>query len=136
MSAAWLTADAISPSRTSIGPGFPAGKDWLSSQAMCHAASAAVSASWRLRLMAGTSVTATLIRSVPTAFFELDWTKPVYGDAEALLSGEGGRGVQTVEKSYLHTPDSSSVLMVDDVPTEARLHPAGWQPLPELKGVK
>ena len=27
VSAAWLTADAISPSRTSIGPGFPAGKE-------------------------------------------------------------------------------------------------------------
>lgn len=64
--------------------------------------------------------------AVPLSFMELDWSKPVYGDAEALLSGEGGRGVQTVEKAYLTTPDSSATTMVDDVPTEARLHPAGW----------
>lgn len=67
--------------------------------------------------------------SVPLSFLELDWGKPIYGDAEALLSGEGGRGVQTVEKAYLTTPDSSATLMVDDVPTEARLHPAGWTQL-------
>jgi hypothetical protein len=64
--------------------------------------------------------------AVPWPFFELDAAKPVYGDAEALLSGDGGRGLQTVEKAYLHTPDSSATTMVDDVPTETRLHPAGW----------
>ena len=64
--------------------------------------------------------------SIPSSFFELDFSKKVYYDAEALLSGEGGRGLQTVRKVYLNTPDSSPVLMVDDAPTESRLHPFGW----------
>jgi hypothetical protein len=64
---------------------------------------------------------------VPEAFFELDFAKNVFFDAEALFSGDGGRGLQTVRREWLHTPDSSEATMVDDVPTEARLRPKGWQ---------
>ena len=74
--------------------------------------------------------------AVPQSFFELDFSQKVFADAEVLLSGEGGRGLQTVEKAYLHTPDSSSVLMVDDVPTEARLHPHGWVEMAEMADKK
>lgn len=63
---------------------------------------------------------------VPESFFELDFAKDVYFDAEALFSGDGGRGLQTVRREWLHTPDSSEATMVDDVPTEARLRPKDW----------
>ena len=74
--------------------------------------------------------------AVPQSFFELDFSQKVFADAEVLLSGEGGRGLQTVEKAYLHTPDSSSVLMVDDVPTEARMHPHGWVEMADMADKK
>mgnify|MGYP003313664677 CR=1 FL=1 len=47
-----------------------------------------------------------------------------------LFSGEGGRGVQTVRRVYLYNHESSATSMVDDTPTESRLHPAGWKKLP------
>jgi hypothetical protein len=65
--------------------------------------------------------------SVPESFFELDFTKPVYWDAQVLLSGEGGRGVQTVSRTYLYNPETSATSMVDDTPTESRLRPQGWR---------
>ena len=64
---------------------------------------------------------------VPEAFLDLDYGKDVFFDAEALFSGNGGRGLQTVRREWLHTPDSSEATMVDDVPTEARLRPKGWR---------
>ncbi len=67
---------------------------------------------------------------VPESFFAavgLDLTKDVYFDAEALFSGDGGRGLQTVRREWLYTPDSSGATMVDDVPTESRLRPEGWR---------
>lgn len=60
------------------------------------------------------------------SFFELDFAKNVFFDAEALFSGDGGRGLQTVRREWLNTPDSSEATMVDDVPTEARLRPKDW----------
>ena len=65
--------------------------------------------------------------SVPAAFFELDFAQPVAFEAEALLSGQGQRGVGTVERCYLNSPDSSATTMTDDVPTESRLYPKGWK---------
>ena len=67
--------------------------------------------------------------SVPESFFGLTLPGRIYYDAEALFSGEGGRGLQAVRREYLHTPDSSEATMVDDVPTESRLRPQGWQPV-------
>ncbi len=67
--------------------------------------------------------------AVPAEFLEIDLDGEVFFDAEALLSGDGGRGLQTVQRVYLNNPDSSATTMVDDVPTEARLHPAGWRKL-------
>jgi hypothetical protein len=64
--------------------------------------------------------------AVPAAFLELDFAKPVFWEAEALFSGIGGRGVGTVRRVYLHSPESSQTSMTDDTPTEARLYPAGW----------
>jgi hypothetical protein len=64
--------------------------------------------------------------AVPVAFLELDFAKPVFWEAEALFSGIGGRGVGTVRRVYLHSPESSQTSMTDDTPTEARLYPAGW----------
>ncbi len=67
---------------------------------------------------------------VPESFFAavgLDLAKDVYFDAEALFSGDGGRGLQTVRREWLYTPDSSGATMVDDVPTESRLRPEGWR---------
>lgn len=64
--------------------------------------------------------------SIPETFFELDFARPVFWDAQALFSGEGGRGVQTVQRVYLHNPETSATSMVDDIPTESRLRPAGW----------
>lgn len=67
---------------------------------------------------------------VPESFLAgvgLSLANPVYFDAEALFSGDGGRGLQTVRREWLHTPDSSAATMVDDVPTESRLRPEGWK---------
>ena len=63
---------------------------------------------------------------VPETLFELDFAKPVFWDAEALFSGVGGRGVGTVRRVYLHNEETAQTSMVDDVPTEARLHPEGY----------
>lgn len=65
--------------------------------------------------------------SVPEAFFELDFSKPVFWEAELLLSGEGGRGVQAVKKVHWNSEESGRATMVDDVPTESRLWPKGWK---------
>ena len=59
-------------------------------------------------------------------FFELDFSKPAYWNAQVLLSGEGGRGLGTVRKVYANDPGTSAATMVDDVPTESRLQPGGW----------
>ena len=63
---------------------------------------------------------------VPETLFELDVSKPVFWDAEALFSGDGGRGVGTVKRVYLYNRETSQTSMVDDTPTEARLHPEGY----------
>ena len=63
---------------------------------------------------------------VPETLFELDFSKPVFWDAEALFSGDGGRGVGTVKRVYLYNRETSQTSMVDDTPTEARLHPEGY----------
>ena len=63
---------------------------------------------------------------VPEAFLELDFSKPVFWDAEVLFSGDAGRGVGTVRRVYLYNPETSQTSMVDDTPTEARLHPEGY----------
>jgi len=63
---------------------------------------------------------------VPEEFFEIDFAKPVFWDAEALFSGDGGRGVGTVKRVYLYNRETSQTSMVDDTPTEARLHPEGY----------
>ncbi len=65
--------------------------------------------------------------TVPEAFFELDFARGVYGDVQALFSGEGGRGVQSVRRVYLYNPESSATSMVDDAPTESRLRPGAWK---------
>lgn len=64
--------------------------------------------------------------TVPAEFLELDFAKGFAFEAEALLSGEGQRGLGTVERCYLNSPDSSETTMTDDVPTESRLYPKGW----------
>ena len=64
---------------------------------------------------------------VPETLFELDFSKPVFWDAEALFSGDGGRGVGTVKRVYLYNRETSQTSMVDDTPTEARLHPEGYE---------
>ena len=64
---------------------------------------------------------------VPEEFFEIDFSKPVFWDAEALFSGDGGRGVGTVKRVYLYNRETSQTSMVDDTPTEARLHPEGYE---------
>ena len=64
--------------------------------------------------------------SVPYAFFETDVKGGSAAEAEILLSGEGGRGLGTVRRIYLYSPDGSQTTMVDDTPTEARMYPAGW----------
>ena len=63
---------------------------------------------------------------VPETLFELDFSKPVFWDAEALFSGDGGRGVGTMKRVYLYNEEKSQTSMVDDTPTEARLHPEGY----------
>jgi hypothetical protein len=63
---------------------------------------------------------------VPEEFFEIDFSKPVFWDAEALFSGDGGRGVGTVKRVYIYNRETSQTSMVDDTPTEARLHPEGY----------
>jgi hypothetical protein len=64
---------------------------------------------------------------VPETLFELDFSKPVFWDAEALFSGDGGRGVGTVKRVYICNRETSQTSMVDDTPTEARLHPEGYE---------
>ena len=63
---------------------------------------------------------------VPEVLFELDFSKPVFWDAEALFSGNGGKGIGTVRRVYLYNEEKSQTSMVDDTPTEARLHPEGY----------
>ena len=63
---------------------------------------------------------------VPETLFELDFSKPVFWDAEALFSGNGGKGIGTVRRVYLYNEEKSQTSMVDDTPTEARLHPEGY----------
>ena len=63
---------------------------------------------------------------VPEALFELDFSKPVFWDAEALFSGNGGKGIGTVRRVYLYNEEKAQTSMVDDTPTEARLHPEGY----------
>ena len=63
---------------------------------------------------------------VPETLFELDFSQPVFWDAEALFSGDGGRGVGTMKRVYLYNEEKSQTSMVDDTPTEARLHPEGY----------
>ena len=65
--------------------------------------------------------------AVPASFLELDFGGGYAFEAEALLSGEGQRGLGTVERCYLNSPDSSETTMTDDVPTESRLYPRGWK---------
>lgn len=65
--------------------------------------------------------------SLPAEFLELDASGGYAFEAEALLSGQGPRGLGTVERCYLHSPVSSSTTMTDDVPTESRLYPKGWR---------
>ena len=65
--------------------------------------------------------------SVPAPFLELDFGKGYAFEAEALLSGQGQRGLGPVERCYLNSPDSSETSMTDDVPTESRLYPKGWK---------
>ena len=67
--------------------------------------------------------------SVPKDFLELDFDGEVWYDVEALFSGEGGRGLQTLRREYLFNPETSATTMVDDVPTESRLRPVGWKKL-------
>ena len=64
---------------------------------------------------------------VPETLFEHDFSKPVFWDAEALFSGDGGRGVGTMKRVYLYNEEKSQTSMVDDTPTEARLHPEGYE---------
>lgn len=71
--------------------------------------------------------------SVPERFFETELSAECAVEAEVLFSGEGGRGVGTVKRLYLYSPDSSSTTMVDDTPTESRLYPADWGTM-KLKG--
>ena len=66
---------------------------------------------------------------VPEEFLELDLSKPVFWDAEALFSGDGARGTCTMKRVYLNNPETSQTSMVDDTPTEARLHPEGYKEL-------
>ena len=63
---------------------------------------------------------------VPETLFEIDFSKPVFWDAEVLFSGDGGRGVGTVKRVYIYNEEKSQTSMVDDTPTEARLHPEGY----------
>ena len=63
---------------------------------------------------------------VPETLFELDFSKPVFWDAEALFSGNGGKGIGTVRRVYLYNEEKAQTSMVDDTPTEARLHPEGY----------
>ena len=65
--------------------------------------------------------------SLPAEFLELDASGGYAFEAEALFSGQGPRGLGTVERCYLHSPVSSSTTMTDDVPTESRLYPKGWR---------
>jgi hypothetical protein len=65
--------------------------------------------------------------TVPAAFFESAYPNGYAFEAEALLSGQGQRGLGTIERGYLHSPDSSQTTMTDDVPTESRLYPKGWK---------
>ena len=63
---------------------------------------------------------------VPETLFELAFSKPVFWDAEALFSGNGGKGIGTVRRIYLYNEEKAQTSMVDDTPTEARLHPEGY----------
>lgn len=63
---------------------------------------------------------------IPKDFFEFDISQTCAAEAEILFSGEGGRGLGTVRRLYLYSPDSSQTTMVDDTPTEARMYPQGW----------
>ena len=63
---------------------------------------------------------------VPESILELDFSKPVFWDAEALFSGNGGKGIGTVRRVYLYNEEKAQTSMVDDTPTEARLHPEGY----------
>ena len=65
--------------------------------------------------------------TLPADFLELDFGKGYAFEAEALLSGQGPRGLGTIERCYLNSPDSSATTMTDDVPTESRMYPKGWK---------
>lgn len=47
-------------------------------------------------------------------------------EAEVLFSGQGQRGIGTVERHHLYSPRTPQTTLVNDTPTEARLHPSGW----------
>ncbi len=66
--------------------------------------------------------------AVPRSFLEfpLEPGTALRGDIEIRTSGGGQRGLQTVGRNYLFTPQTSETSMVDDTPTEARMYPAYW----------
>lgn len=74
----------------------------------------------------GTGYVATF--AVPRSFleFSLDPGSALRGDVEIRSSGGGQRGLQTVGRNYLFTPQKVETSMVDDTPTEARMYPAYW----------
>ena len=66
--------------------------------------------------------------AVPLSFLEfpLEPGTALRGDVEIRTSGGGQRGLQTVGRNYLFTPQKAETSMVDDSPTEARMYPAYW----------
>ncbi len=68
------------------------------------------------------------IFAVPRTFLEfpMEPGAVLRGDVEIRSSGGGQRGLQTVGRNYLFTPQTSETSMVDDTPTEARMYPAYW----------
>lgn len=74
----------------------------------------------------GTGYVATF--AVPRGFLEfpLEPGAALRGDVEIRSSGGGQRGLQTVARNYLFTPQKVETSMVDDTPTEARMYPAYW----------
>ncbi len=70
----------------------------------------------------------TCLAEVPLTFLELGLApgSTFAFEAEVLFSGQGQRGIGTVERHHLYSPPTPQTTVVNDTPTEARLHPAGW----------
>ncbi len=70
----------------------------------------------------------TCLAEIPLTFLELDLApgSTFAFEAEVLFSGQGQRGIGTVERHHLYSPRTPQTTLVNDTPTEARLHPSGW----------